>query len=578
MSTFIEYDTDVDEILEQLYNRIKYMRLDDHGPKLGPIDDTNPLIETYFTRLPSNDATSKHRPQNLMLVNNGWVWGGNALIDNAGPDSRVYLRRDASGPTCTSWPSSSRGRRRWTVFVKRLGLSSLIREAMQAWSTTELSRLVHRHDGRSIGSFEVDEVTRSDITSPVTSPTNNGTSGNLTREIIRRVKPTPVHALFMGCTHDNEMPAQKRDARDTLPNAALVSMCSSATGSVMGYDEIYPRLIDLVSETRVYTSQSSSGSDRVCGGKNGIGGVKKLLNQIHTLMGKDGYDETHIHHEYEYVTAHRVHPKSRKGYFLIAHTAFPGYGNSKGAFSPVRLTGTRARHLGSWMLEVDSGEEATRQTLADERHLGGLPSRVVDLAGVKTDVQGEDTIITVRDKFPPGSIALFETWIPAAEHSAGLDTYVTSGAKAAWRELDLVNLNFLMYRCEAEERDWSGGRDGTYDVPGHGKLVYAGLQGWWSVLRDIIRGNNLGHALYQNLWDGPWALDYIVGRLERLSAVAGNERLSGPAKWLRERFDAIRTIPSFLLPRYFGLVLRTAYNASWQRAMELMDDNIQRGQ
>lgn len=132
------------------------------------------------------------------------------------------------------------------IFVKRLGLSSLVREAMQAWSTAELSRLVHRHGGSPIGSFEVDETTRSDNLSPAASSTAETANGTLSREIFRTLKPTPVHALFMDCTHDNETPAQKRDARDTLPNAALVSMCSCATGSVMGYDEIYPRLIDLV--------------------------------------------------------------------------------------------------------------------------------------------------------------------------------------------------------------------------------------------------------------------------------------------------------------------------------------------
>ncbi|KND89929.1 Glycogen debranching enzyme [Tolypocladium ophioglossoides CBS 100239] len=636
-----EYDTDVDEILEQLYNRIKYVRLDENGPKLGPINDANPLIETYFTRLASNDATFKHKPQDLALVNNGWVWGGNALVDNAGPGSRVYLRREVivwgdcvklrygAGPedspwlwkhmtdyarmlakyfagfridNCHSTPIHvaehildearrvrpdlyvvaelfSGSEEMDYVFVKRLGLSSLIREAMQAWSTAELSRLVHRHGGRPIGSFEVDEITKSDSNSSAMSPTRNEANGDLTREIIRRIKPTPVHALFMDCTHDNETPAQKRDARDTLPNAALVSMCSSATGSVMGYDEIYPRLIDLVNETRLYSSDSSSsGPVKIGGGKNGIGGVKKLLNQIHTLMGKDGYDETHIHHEDEYITVHRVHPESRKGYFLIAHTAFPGYGNGNGAFNPVHLSGTRARHLGSWMLEVDASEETTKKTLGDEKYLKGLPSRVVDLAGIKMETQGEDTMITVRDKFPPGSIALFETWIPTAEHSAGLDTYVTSGAKAAWRELDLIDLNFLMYRCEAEELDFSGGRDGVYDIPGHRKLVYAGLQGWWSILKDIIRENNLAHPLCQNLRDGTWAPDFIVGRVERMSTTPGNERLAKPATWLKERFDALRTIPSFLLPRYFGLVLRTAYMASWRRAMGLMNNNVKKGQ
>lgn len=641
-----EYDAESAVILDQLFNRIKYCRLDEHGPKMGPIGADSPLIESYFTRLPANEKTAKHKKEDLAVVNNGWVWGGNALVDNAGPDSRVYLRREVivwgdcvklrygKGPedspflwdhmtqyarslakyfagfridNCHSTPIHvaehildearrvrpdlyvvaelfSGSEEMDYVFVKRLGLSSLIREAMQAWGTGELSRLVHRHGGRPIGSFEVDEVSKNDSarSAPASPTMQNGSSqngGHMTREIVRRIKPVPVQALFMDCTHDNETPAQKRDARDTLPNAALVNMCASATGSVMGYDEIYPKLIDLVSETRLYTSESSNGKEvKIGGGKNGIGGVKKLLNHIHTLMGKDGYDETHIHHEDQYITVHRVHPESRKGYFLIAHTAFPGYGNGNGAFTPVHLTGTKVRHLGSWMLEVDTSEETKKEVLEDKKWLKGLPSRVIDLPGVRIDVKGEDTTITVRERFPPGSIALFETWIPAAEHSAGLDTFVTSGAKEAFADLDLIDLNFLLYRCEAEERAASDGRDGTYDIPGHGKLVYAGLQGWWSILKDVIRDNNLAHPLCQNLRDGQWALDYIIGRLERSANTGLYPRIEKPTAWLRERFDAVRKIPSFLLPRYFGLVMRAAYMAAWERGISLMNENVQKGQ
>ncbi|KAK0748338.1 glucanotransferase domain of glycogen debranching enzyme-domain-containing protein [Apiosordaria backusii] len=636
-----EYDAEVSDTLQQVFNRIKYVRLDEHGPKLGPINQENPLIETYFTRLPLNEKTSKHKKEDLVLVNNGWVWGGNALVDNAGPESRVYLRREVivwgdctklrygSGPQDSPWlwehmtkyarmlakyfagfridnchstplhvaehildearrvrPNLYVVAELFTgseemdyVFVKRLGISSLIREAMQAWSTGELSRLVHRHGGRPIGSFEVDEISSAEVRSGTKTNGSNSTNGQqYTREIIRRIKPVPVQALFMDCTHDNEVPAQKRDARDTLPNAALVSMCASATGSVMGYDEIYPRLIELVHETRLYTSESSKFPVKVGEGKGGIAGVKKLLNQIHTLMGMDGYDETHIHHEDQYVTVHRVHPGSRKGYFLIAHTAFPGYGNGNGAFNPVRLTGTKAKHLGSWMLEVDASKEAVEEVLSDKKLLRGLPSRLIGLPGIRMEVKGEDTIITVRDKFPPGSIALFETWIPAAEHSSGLDTFVTSGAKAAMAELDLVDLNFLLYKCEPEERDASEGRDGVYDIPGHGKLVYAGLQGWWSIMKDIIKENNLAHPLCQNLRDGQWVLDYTLGRLERASKKEIYRRLDKPAAWLKERFDAIRGIPSFLLPRYFALVLRTAYMAAFERGISLMNNNVQKGQ
>lgn len=631
-----EYDTDIAEALEQLFNRTKYMRLDDHGPKVGEIDSKNPLIETYFTRLPLNETTKKHNKTALALVNNGWVWAADAMKDNAGPNSRAYLRREVivwgdcvklrygSGPedspflwdfmaqyvrlmakyfigfridNCHSTPihvaeymlDEARRVQPNLVccaelftgnedtdfkFCMRLALSCLIREAMQAWSTQEMSRLVHRHSGIPIGSFEVDDIVSADSKSATNGHTNGSTSK---KEIIRRIRQSPVHAMFMDCTHDNEVPAQKRDARDTLPNAALVAMCSCATGSVMGYDEIYPRLIELVHETRPYASPYSTSGSLSTTGEGGIGSVKKLLNNIHVLMGKDGYDETYIHHDNEYITVHRVHPKSRKGYFLVAHTAYPGYGNGNGGFPPVTLPGTIAKLVGSWKLDVDSSPDAVKAAI-DDKVLRGLPSRVKELRGFEIEAKDNSTILTVGEDFPPGSIAVFETWVPSAEHSEGLDAYVTSGAKTAFSQCNQVDLNFILYRADPEERDFSGGSDGVYSIPGHGSLVYAGLQGWWSPLKEIIRDNNLGHPICNHLREGSWAMDYCASRLEHASSQARYEHLKGPASWLRERFEAVKKIPSFLYPRYFALIIRTAYNAAVDRSIELMAQNIQSGQ
>lgn len=376
------------------------------------------------------------------------------------------------------------------VYVEHLGISALIREAMQCWSTAEISRLVHINCGRPVGSFEVDEAAGAD-SKAMPNGIANGTVPQQ-REVVHKIIPSKVHALLMDCTHDNELPVQRRDGRDTLTNAALVAMCAASIGSVFGYDELYPQLIELVHETRPYRSPYSNGEHMKVGPTEGIGGCKRLMNQLHLIMGMDGYDECHVHHDDEYITVHRMHPKSRRGYFIIAHTAFPGYGNGNGGFPPVHLSGTKAKPLGAWMLECDQSSEAKRAAIND-KVLRGIPSRTKDLRGVSVNSAGEDTIITVPEKFPPGSIAVFETWIPGAEHSEGLDKYVTSGAGEAFKDTSLTDLNAIMFRADAEERAASGGSDGAYTIPNYGQLVYCGLQGWWSVLRDVIKNNDLGH-------------------------------------------------------------------------------------
>jgi len=70
--------------------------------------------------------------------------------------------------------------------------------------------------------------------------------------VIISIVGSKPHALFMDCTHDNETPHQIRTAEDTLPNSALTIMASCAVGSVRGYDEINPYLINLATEKRLY--------------------------------------------------------------------------------------------------------------------------------------------------------------------------------------------------------------------------------------------------------------------------------------------------------------------------------------
>ncbi|KAI5804214.1 hypothetical protein DFH27DRAFT_481099 [Peziza echinospora] len=639
-----EYDADLAEILEQLFNRIKYLKIDEHGPRQGPITPDAPLTETYFTRLPQNKITAKHNKGALALANNGWIWNANPLVDFAGPNSRAYLRREVISwgdcvklrygkskedspflwehmreytvlmaksfhgfriDNCHSTPlqvaeyllDHARRERKdlyvvaelFTgdekmdkVYVERLALASLIREAMQAWGTGELSRLVHRHGGRPVGSFNPESGT--------------GLLSNVyTDEVVRIVTGSPIHALFMDCTHDNETPTQKREAKDTLPNGALVAMCDCAIGSVYGYDEVYPKLLDVVNEKRIYsappTPPTKDASPKVleAGNLTGVPAVKRVLNGIHEKMTKDGYDEMYVHHEGEYITVHRVKPGVNKGYFLIAHTAFKGAGEGRGDIKPISLPGSKVKLIGGWALKAKDTEAQKQAAIDAKDFLVGLETEVEELKmndikeGTSNSEVGVISTITVPDYFPPGSIALYETWVPGSAASDtvdtaedSLDSFLVSGAKEAVSKLDFVDLNFLLYRCEAEERDSSGGKDGTYNIPGHGNIVYSGLQGWWSVLEKVVEENNLGHPICEHLRNGLWSLGYIIGRVDReinddfASKSANVDRLTPLKEWLTKRKERIERVPSWLRPRCFALVIGELYARSVERSTELM--------
>ncbi|KAG0237756.1 hypothetical protein BGW42_000162 [Actinomortierella wolfii] len=612
------YDKDVETIITNIESRVRYIRLDEHGPRMGPISESNPIVEVYFTKLPLNERTAKHPEGSLAVVNNGWIWNADPLQDFASKDSHAYLRREViiwgdcvklrygKGPEDSPW--LWKHMREYTVqsaklfhgfridnchstpihlaqylldaarevrpnlyvvaelftgsekmditFVSRLGINSLIREAMQAWDPRELSRLVHRHGLKPVGAMD-----RSSLFEQVPLRCKDGT---MAPSKITPLLGSHPHALFMDCTHDNETPHQKRRAEDTLSNAALVCMTSCAIGSVKGYDEVYPALLNLVTERRLYSTYEDPMSV-------GIHKVKSILNKLHTQFALEGYEEAHVHHENEYILVYRQQPATLKGYILIAHTSF--YDNPhRGEISPIKLRGTTAKPVFSFGLKVHA-----RKLVRNDKYLTGLPSELVQLANPtitqKSDAQGPYAEVVVPHEFPGGSVILLETVIEE-NVPRDIDERVRIIPDSVFKDLDWIDLNIVLYRCNGEEHDTTPG-NGTYNIPNFGPLVYCGLQGWVSVLKPIIEMNDLGHPLCANLREGHWALDYIGDRIERHLKLF--PRLAPLRDWYRDRMAAVKLLPNYLIPRYFALVIMTAYDAARKHACKLMSPLVQHG-
>ena len=135
-----------------------------------------------------------------------------------------------------------------------------------------------------VGSMDAACLTRLEELPP---PTGKGPVRNA---IVTLLNGSMPHALLYDLTHDNESPLDKRSAEDALSTGALVTFSYSAIGSVKGFDDLYPKLLNLVGEERKYEVTG-------LGQGSGIGKVKRVLNELRLEMVLGGYEEGHVHQE-----------------------------------------------------------------------------------------------------------------------------------------------------------------------------------------------------------------------------------------------------------------------------------------
>ncbi|KAJ3183748.1 hypothetical protein HDU87_005864 [Geranomyces variabilis] len=667
-----EHDADLAALIDNLSSRAKFLRLAPNGPRLGKLTRREPLVDIYFTRISEGEAGGGRHPDELVLANNGWIWNADPLINFAAPGSKAYLRREVIAwsdcvklrygekpedspwlwshqiaytqkmarlfdglriDNCHSTPihvasallDSARevnpdlyvfaelftgSEDQDILFVSKLGINSLIREAMNAGDAKELSRLVHRHGGQPVGSITlpVETFPLEYIHNNQVIPTSNGHQSS---DVLVQLSGSSPHALFMDCTHDNEMPNQKRTAVDTLANSAIVAMSDCAVGSVLGYDDIFPALLDLVREKRKYRSPNA---------EDGIKPAKAVLYKVHADMAREGFSEIHVHQEGDFISIHRMHPISHEGFLLVARCSFREPSSAK-VHSTITLQSQSVELVASATLSVEG-------TLVDEPGvIGGLPSKLslsksdalLTRATVQSDSErGFRTTIEIdATAFIPGSIVLYRTApitpkdpkregdaavavrkdqetvyqqlrgsLALIENAGGISLMVNLGrdplvtgylwhdhAPDSWprdllkavSNLGATDVNVALYRCASEEEDALG--ESVYDVPNFGKLAYCGLQGFVSALQLPARTNDLGHPLFANLRAGPWIPNYILGRLQR--HLITYPALASLHSWLAERLRLLTTIAPAFMPKYFVFVIFSVHQALCHRALTM---------
>lgn len=468
------------------------------------------------------------------------------------------------------------------VFVNRLGISSLIREAMSAGDSHEEGRLVYRYGGEPVGA--------------------------LVQPSLRPLMPSIAHAMFLDVTHDNECPIQLRSALDSLPSSAIVSMACCATGSTRGYDELVPHQISVVKEERFYPKWNPSApptSAGEVGPQTGIIAGKLALNTLHQELAAEGFIQVYVDQvDADIVAITRHCPSTHQSVVAVCRTAFwnPKTHQYSANVPPMFIPGkieevvlearTVERHAGSYKKDGDYINGMPEYTVEIKEHIPLEESTVVKQAGVKSKGRSEFVQEITFQKLTPGSVIAFRVSLdPMAQKMVGVLRYYLSQFSPKYRKgsvpdenppealqkplaqlmskLTLADLNILLFRCDAEEQEDGGG---CYGIPGWETLKYAGLQGLMSVLADIRPNNDLGHPVCANLRQGDWLIDFVTNRL-----IHREGPLAQVGQWLRAMFNYLKPIPRYLIPCYFDAIMVSTYTTALDAANKQMSSFIQSG-
>ncbi|KAJ3871454.1 glucanotransferase domain of glycogen debranching enzyme-domain-containing protein [Lentinula edodes] len=224
-------------------NRLTYARLDENGPKLGEITKANPLVETYLTRCgPKPDSD----PLVYFLANNSWIWAADPLKNSALLPSKAYLGHEVivwgdcdklrcgSGPEDNPWLWSH-----ITSYITSLA------------ATFDGFRVDNRHSTPlhvGVSMLDAARVVKPDLYVCWESIVSYGWDAKeYSRLLYRDVGKTDEACL----TSTEEIPSPTGKGPFYTTSRTITNL-PFTNRSVKGFDDLYPKLLNLVGEKRKY--------------------------------------------------------------------------------------------------------------------------------------------------------------------------------------------------------------------------------------------------------------------------------------------------------------------------------------
>mmetsp|Transcript_124228 Transcript_124228/g.397636 ORF Transcript_124228/g.397636 Transcript_124228/m.397636 type:complete len:1019 (+) Transcript_124228:79-3135(+) len=294
------------------------------------------------------------------------------------------------------------------------------------------------------------------------------------------------------------------------------------------------------------------GPDVVVSALPGIFSVKQVLNTLHVRLACEGFVKVGVQHlAGDIVAVQRRSPDTGRRTWFVARSAFARQG-SEGVprdTAPLAVPGSIAVvHIAATLFVPDSQpgfDESLERLEGQQCHLHLFKS-LGEVARIWRE--GGSTMLKLFH-FPPGSVLVFSTSPNGeASHQGELEALLAPSMIARpLQGLSLSDLNYLLFSCEAEELDRSGGARGAYQIADFGTFVYCGLMGVCAAL-DLERGAKIDLSvspIVRNIREGDWLLRYLIQRLQDLPA------LQGVRAWLASVQAIIAKFPRDLVPFHF---------------------------
>ncbi|OEH79857.1 glycogen debranching enzyme [Cyclospora cayetanensis] len=248
----------------------------------------------------------------------------------------------------------------------------------------------------------------------------------------------------------------------------------------------------------------------------GLLAVRPTLNSLHVRLAEEGFSQLSVSLQSDdVVLLQRCNPVSLECCYVLARCAY-SWNAPGGPLPEIQLSGriTEVPLVASLFV----GGNALGDFQPNPARINGLAGAAQVHAGLEAvaswTYSSETGHTTVRlHDFPPGSVAVAFTEPERRALLQQLEQQLQdtlSRTPALLAPASPAALNSLMFRCNQEETDASGGKRGVYDVPEYGPLVYCGLAGVaaaFDAVRMLLPRDQLQHPLCRNLVDGIWLLE-----------------------------------------------------------------------